>query len=162
MKKISIIFVCTGNICRSPTAEAIFKRKIDQMDLTDFFLVDSAGTHGYHIGQSPDHRSVKAAKPYNYSFEGIKSRAFDVSIDYENDYIIAMDQSHLNWLMENKPLECSSKINLLMNFDQNSQSNKDIEDPYYGGEKGFKLVIEKIQGGIDTLIEHIKKETTFL
>ena len=162
MKKISIIFVCTGNICRSPTAEAIFKRKIDQMDLTDFFLVDSAGTHGYHVGQSPDHRSVKAAKPYNYSFEGIKSRAFDVSIDYENDYIIAMDQSHLNWLMENKPLECSSKINLLMNFDQNSQSNKDIEDPYYGGEKGFKLVIEKIQGGIDTLIEHIKKETTFL
>ena len=162
MNKISIIFVCTGNICRSPTAEAIFKSKIGRMGLTDFFLVDSAGTHGYHIGQSPDRRSVSAAKPYNYSFEGIKSRAFDVSIDYENDYIIAMDQSHLNWLMENKPLECSSKINLLMNFDQNSQSNKDIEDPYYGGEKGFKLVIEKIQGGIDTLIEHIKKETTFL
>ena len=162
MNKISIIFVCTGNICRSPTAEAIFKSKIEGMGLTDFFLVDSAGTHGYHIGQSPDQRSVSAAKPYNYSFEGIKSRAFDVSIDYENDYIIAMDQSHLNWLMENKPLECSSKINLLMNFDQNSQSNKDIEDPYYGGEKGFKLVIEKIQGGIDTLIEHIKKETTFL
>ena len=119
MNKISIIFVCTGNICRSPTAEAIFKSKIDQMGLTSDFLVDSAGTHGYHIGQSPDQRSVSAAKPYNYSFEGIKSRAFDVSIDYENDYIIAMDQSHLNWLMENKPLECSSKIDLLMNFDQN-------------------------------------------
>ena len=162
MNKISIIFVCTGNICRSPTAEAIFKSKIETMGLTDFFLVDSAGTHGYHIGQSPDQRSVSAAKPYNYSFEGIKSRAFDVSIDYENDYIIAMDQSHLNWLMENKPIECSSKIDLLMNFDQNSGSNKDIEDPYYGGEKGFKLVIEKIQCGIDKLIEHIKKETTFL
>ena len=64
--------------------------------------------------------------------------------------------------MENKPLECSSKIDLLMNFDQNSLSNKDIEDPYYGGENGFKLVIEKIQGGIDMLIEHIKNETTFL
>ena len=162
MNKISIIFVCTGNICRSPTAEAIFKSKIEGMGLTDFFLVDSAGTNGYHIGQSPDQRSVSAAKPYNYSFEGIKSRAFDVSIDYENDYIIAMDQSHLNWLMENKPLECSSKIDLLMNFDQNSRSNKDIEDPYYGGENGFKLVIKKIQGGIDKLIEHIKKETTFL
>ena len=162
MNKISIIFVCTGNICRSPTAEAIFKSKIETMGLTDFFLVDSAGTHGYHIGQSPDQRSVSAAKPYNYSFEGIKSRAFDVSIDYENDYIIAMDQSHLNWLMENKPLECSSNIDLLMNFDQNSPSNVDIEDPYYGGEKGFKLVIEKIQCGIDKLIEHIKKETTFL
>lgn len=162
MNKISIIFVCTGNICRSPTAEAIFKSKIEGMGLTDFFLVDSAGTHGYHIGQSPDQRSVSAAKPYNYSFEGIKSRAFDVSIDYENDYIIAMDQSHLNWLMENKPLECSSKIDLLMNFDQNSLSNEDIEDPYYGGEKGFKLVIEKIQCGIDKLIEHIKNETTFL
>ena len=162
MNKISIIFVCTGNICRSPTAEAIFKSKIEGMGLTDFFLVDSAGTHGYHIGQSPDQRSVSAAKPYNYSFEGIKSRAFDVSIDYENDYIIAMDQSHLNWLMENKPLECSSKIDLLMNFDKNYQLDKDIKDPYYGGEKGFKLVIEKIQGGIDTLIEHIKKETTFL
>jgi protein-tyrosine phosphatase len=162
MNKISIIFVCTGNICRSPTAEAIFKSKIEGMGLTDFFLVDSAGTHGYHIGQSPDQRSVSAAKPYNYSFEGIKSRAFDVSIDYENDYIIAMDQSHLNWLMENKPLECSSKIDLLMNFDQNSLSNVDIEDPYYGGEKGFKLVIEKIQCGINKLIEHIKNETTFL
>ena len=98
--------------------------------------------HSYHLGQPPDQRSVSAAKAYNYSFEGIKSRAFDVSIDYENDYI-AMDQSHLNWLMENKPLECSSKIDLLMNFDQNSLSNIDIEDPYYGGEKGFKLVIEK-------------------
>ena len=162
MNKISIIFVCTGNICRSPTAEAIFKSKIEGMGLTDFFLVDSAGTHGYHIGQSPDQRSVSAAKPYNYSFEGIKSRAFDVSIDYENDYIIAMDQSHLNWLMENKPLECSSKIDLLMNFDQNSLLNRDIEDPYYGVENGFKLVIEKIQCGIDKLIEHIKKETTFL
>ena len=162
MNKISIIFVCTGNICRSPTAEAIFKSKIGRMGLTDFFLVDSAGTHGYHIGQSPDQRSVSAAKPYNYSFEGIKSRAFDVSIDYENDYIIAMDHSHLNWLMENKPSECSSKIDLLMNFDQNSVSNKEIEDPYYGGEKGFNLVIEKIQCGIDKLIEHIKKETTFL
>jgi len=162
MNKISIIFVCTGNICRSPTAEAIFKSKIEGMGLTDFFLVDSAGTHGYHIGQSPDQRSVSAAKPYNYSFEGIKSRAFDVSIDYENDYIIAMDQSHLNWLMENKPLKCSSKIDLLMNFDQNGQSNVDIEDPYYGGEKGFNLVIEKIQCGIDKLIEHIKNETTFL
>ena len=162
MNKISIIFVCTGNICRSPTAEAIFKSKIERVGLTDFFLVDSAGTHGYHIGQSPDQRSVSAAKPYNYSFEGIKSRAFDVSIDYENDYIIAMDQSHLNWLMENKPLECSSKIDLLMNFEQNGQSNVDIEDPYYGGEKGFKLVIEKIQCGIDHLIEHIKNETTFL
>ena len=161
MNKISIIFVCTGNICRSPTAEVIFKSKIEEMGLTDFFLVDSAGTHGYHIGQSPDQRSVSAAKPYNYSFEGIKSRAFDVSIDYENDYIIAMDQSHLNWLMENKPSECSSKIDLLMNFDQNNLSNSDIEDPYYGGEKGFKLVIEKIQCGIDNLIEHIKK-TTFL
>ena len=162
MNKISIIFVCTGNICRSPTAEAIFKSKIEGMGLSDFFLVDSAGTHGYHIGQSPDQRSVSAAKPYNYSFEGIKSRAFDVSIDYENDYIIAMDQSHLYWLMENKPLECSSKIDLLMNFGQNNLSNSDIEDPYYGGEKGFKLVIEKIQRGIDKLIEHIKNETTFL
>ena len=162
MNKISIIFVCTGNICRSPTAEAIFKSKIEEMGLTEFFLVDSAGTHGYHIGQSPDQRSVSAAKTYNYSFEGIKSRAFDVSIDYENDYIIAMDQSHLYWLMENKPLECSSKIDLLMNFGQNNLSNSDIEDPYYGGEKGFKLVIEKIQHGIDKLIEHIKNETTFL
>ena len=162
MNKISIIFVCTGNICRSPTAEVIFKSKIDQMGLTSFFLVDSAGTHGYHIGQSPDHRSVRAAKPYNYSFEGIKSRAFDITIDYENDYIIAMDQTHLSWLMENKPLECSSKIDLLMNFDQNYQFNKDIEDPYYGGEKGFKLVIEKIQDGTDKLLEYIKNETTFL
>ena len=162
MNKISIIFVCTGNICRSPTAEAIFKSKIERIGLTDFFLVDSAGTHGYHIGQSPDQRSVSAAKPYNYSFEGIKSRAFDVSVDYENDYIIAMDQSHLNWLMENKPLECSSKIDLLMNFDQNGLSNIDIEDPYNKDEKGFKLVIEKIQYGIDKLIAHIKKETTFL
>ena len=162
MNKISIIFVCTGNICRSPTAEAIFKSKIDQMGLKDYFLVDSAGTHGYHVGQSPDQRSISAAKSYNYSFEGIKSRAFDVSIDYDNDYIIAMDKSHLNWLMENKPLECSSKIDLLMNFDKNSQSNKDIEDPYYGGEKGFKLVIEKIQDGTDKLIEFIKDETTFL
>ena len=161
MNKISIIFVCTGNICRSPTAEVIFKSKIDQMGLTGFFLVDSAGTHGYHIGQSPDHRSVRAAKPYNYSFEGIQSRAFDISIDYENDYIIAMDQTHLSWLMENKPLECSSKIDLLMNFDQNYQLNKDIEDPYYGGENGFKLVIEKIQDGTDKLIEYIKKETNF-
>ena len=132
------------------------------MGLSSFFLVDSAGTHGYHVGQLPDQRSVMAAKSFNYSFLGIKSRAFDISIDYNNDYIIAMDQTHLNWLIENKPIECSSKIDLLMNFDQNYQSNRDVEDPYYGGENGFKLVLEKIQKGIDKLIEHIKKETTFL
>jgi protein-tyrosine phosphatase len=162
MKKISIIFVCTGNICRSPTAEVIFKSKIQQMGLSSFFLVDSAGTHGYHIGQSPDQRSIRAAKTYNYSFDRIKSRAFDVSIDYENDYIIAMDQTHLNWLLENKPLQCSSKIDLLLNFDNDKQSNKNIEDPYYGGENGFNLVIEKIQDGTDKLIQYIKNKTTFL
>ena len=73
-----------------------------------------------------------------------------------------MDQTHLSWLMENKPLECSSKIDLLMNFDQNYQLDKDIEDPYYGGEKGFKLVMKKFKMVLDKLIEYIKNETTFL
>jgi protein-tyrosine phosphatase len=148
----SVLFVCLGNICRSPTAEAVFKHKAAEAGL-DLFI-DSAGTHGYHIGNPPDKRSQAAGVERGYSFKGLKCRRVQESDFEEFDYILAMDESNLTNLHGMCPAQYHEKVRLFLDFCD--EDEKEVPDPYYGGKKGFELVLDLIESASDGLVEHIK------
>ncbi|WP_202940849.1 low molecular weight protein-tyrosine-phosphatase [Alteromonas macleodii] len=149
----SVLFVCLGNICRSPTAEAVFKHKAAQAGLN--IEIDSAGTHGYHIGNPPDKRSQAAGVERGYSFKGLKCRRVDES-DFERfDFILAMDNSNLANLHGMSPSQYHDKIKLFLDFA--NAEDKEVPDPYYGGKRGFELVLDLIEEASDGLITHIKQ-----
>jgi protein-tyrosine phosphatase len=149
----SVLFVCLGNICRSPTAEAVFKQKAADAGLK--LVIDSAGTHGYHIGKAPDKRSQAAGVARGYSFKGLKCRRVDES-DFEKfDYILAMDDSNLSNLRGMSPSQYQDKIKLFLDYA--SVEDKEVPDPYYGGKRGFELVLDLIEEASDGLIAHIQQ-----
>lgn len=153
--KIAVLFVCLGNICRSPTAEAVFKKKAHDAGLD--LIIDSAGTHGYHIGSPPDKRSQSAGTERGYSFSGLKCRRVDDD-DFEKfDYILAMDNSNLKNLHGMSPSEHHHKIHLFLSFCDSTE--EEVPDPYYGGKGGFELVLDLIEHASDGLISHIKAQS---
>lgn len=149
--KPSVLFVCLGNICRSPTAEGVFtsKAKLQGLDIE----VDSAGTAGYHTGASPDPRSEQAAEKRGYDLSHLRSRKVEPSDFKEFDYIVAMDKSNLADLHGACPSEYQHKISLFLSYGQSSHD--EVPDPYYGGDKGFELVLDLIEDAADGLIQTI-------
>ncbi|MFT5703529.1 MAG: protein-tyrosine phosphatase [Rickettsiales bacterium] len=149
MKKI--LFICTGNICRSPTAHAVARQKIKELDLKNF-MVDSAGISGFHSGQKPDSRSILTGEKKGVDFSEILSKKIKKE-DFTNfDLIFAMDRSHVSALRQICPSEFENKIQLFLEYAgvQNS-FNDEVIDPYYG-EKGFDEVFELIEKAIDKII----------
>jgi protein-tyrosine phosphatase len=144
----SVLFVCLGNICRSPTAEGVF---IQKARLRGFKVkVDSAGTSGYKKGVAPDKRSQAVAEIRHYNLSGLKCRRV-ADEDYENfDYIIAMDNANVRDLKRKCPENLHHKITLLMSYCDSPFD--EVPDPYYGGGKGFELVLELIEQACDGLL----------
>ncbi|CCE83012.1 Piso0_002785 [Millerozyma farinosa CBS 7064] len=137
-KKLSVAFVCLGNICRSPMAEAVFEHKVNELGYSSYFdRIDSFGTSGWHTGDSPDSRSAKTCRKYGVP---VQHSAQQISQkDYNNfDYIIAMDESNLQDLVFNKPKNCKSRIALFGEWRTDPQFAKIVSDPYYGGINGFE------------------------
>ena len=149
-----ILFVCLGNICRSPAAEGVFKQKVKNRDLEKLFVVDSAGTGGWHVGNLADPRMRETALSRGIELTS-RSRKIEESDLYEFDYILVMDNDNLDAVKSlindnNKPVKC--KIKLILSYSKNSQL-EEVPDPYYGGQQGFDKVLDLLDGAIDGLID---------
>jgi len=143
-KPIKILFVCMGNICRSPTAEGVFNKVIADLGTADRFLVDSAGTHAYHVGESPDSRAQQTAHSRGVNLSEIRARKVAPS-DFEHfDYILAMDNDNYHILVAASPNEYHHKIKLFLEYAPD-QSENDVPDPYYGGQHGFSHVFDLVE-----------------
>ncbi|MEJ2763162.1 low molecular weight protein-tyrosine-phosphatase [Photobacterium sp. MCCC 1A19761] len=140
-KTEKVLIVCMGNICRSPTAEAVLRAKAAQAGVA--LEIDSAGTIGYHQGNSPDERSRAAGEARGYSFRGIRARQV-VAEDFERfDYILAADHANLRDLTTQCPAQHQQKLALFMSY--SSSDIEEIPDPYYGGAQGFETVLDLIE-----------------
>ena len=151
-----ILFVCLGNICRSPAAEGIFKQKIKDRDLENLFVVDSAGTGGWHVGNLADRRMREAALSRGIELTS-RSRKIDDNDLYEFDHILVMDKDNLNAvksLIKDHTYPINSKIKLILSYSEKSQLDE-VPDPYYGGQNGFERVLDLLDEAIDELIDSL-------
>jgi len=155
MKKIKVLFVCLGNICRSPLAEAIFNHKIQQAGMDGHFEVDSCGTGNYHIGSQPDPRTLANARKNGIPINHVCRQLTASDLEYY-DYILAMDNSNFNNIMRLRGADKhSEKIALLRDFDPESKG-LEVPDPYFGGEDGFQEVFEILDRSMYHFIEHVR------
>lgn len=155
--KSSVLFVCMGNICRSPTAEGVFRHFVAQHGLENRVFVDSAGTHAYHTGAPSDRRAIAAAERRGYSLAGIRARRVEEQ-DFERfDYVIAMDVENLRVLRERAGAEHSSKLSLFLDY--SSVDESEVPDPYYGGTAGFEKVLDLVEDASRGLLEMLSKST---
>jgi protein-tyrosine phosphatase len=155
MEKKKILFVCTGNICRSPGAEAIFKQMVNNKRLDKEFEIESAGTIGYHVGEPADKRMRAHAKKRGYNLTGI-SRKFNPNSDFDHfDLIIAMDNEHISSLKKSaRNADDLQKIHRMTDF-KKGWDYDEIPDPYYGGEEGFELVLDLLEDSCEGLLENL-------
>jgi protein-tyrosine phosphatase len=149
-----VLFVCMGNICRSPTAEGVFAHFVKEAGLDGTVMIDSAGTHAYHVGEPPDRRARAAAERRGYTLEHIRARRVDAR-DFERfDYVIAMDRDNLASLKDNAEPEQHGKIRLFLDFAPGPES--EVPDPYYGGAAGFERVLDLVEEASRGLLETLK------
>jgi protein-tyrosine phosphatase len=149
----SILFVCMGNICRSPSAEAVFVHKAKAHGLS--LKIDSAGTVGAHAKEKPDHRAQKVGVERGYSFDGLKARKVTVADFNDFDLILAMDNDNVKNLKAIAPPALQYKISLFLNFAKNHEETE-VPDPYYGGANGFRFVLDLVEDASDGLLAELK------
>jgi protein-tyrosine phosphatase len=151
---VKVLFVCLGNICRSPTAEGVFRHLVEEAGLGERFTIASAGTGGWHQGELPDPRMRSAAKRRGYRLES-KARQVEAG-DFESfDHIVAMDESNRADLLAICPAPHRSKIVLLRDWDA-ERDHPGVPDPYYGGDEGFETVLDIVERSCRRLLEHLK------
>lgn len=152
MDKVKILFVCMGNICRSPTAEGVARVTIERAGLSAHFELDSAGTHAYHVGEPPDARAQKAAKARGYDLSGLGARQVRAADFLRFDRILAMDRDNLALLKQACPPEFQHRLGLFLEYGSDP-GVREVPDPYYGGADGFEYVLELAEDASRGLIE---------
>lgn len=155
--KIAILLVCMGNICRSPTAHGVFRHRLAEAGLLDRILVESAGTHGYHVGRAPDRRALDAARERGYEFDDLRARQIE-GTDFDRfDYVLAMDRDNLAIL---ERLETGggghARIGLFLDYSPDL-AGREVPDPYYGAMNGFEEVLDLVEAGADDLLSHLRR-----
>lgn len=153
---VKVLFVCMGNICRSPTAEGVFRHLVGRHGLESFVEIDSAGTHAYHVGHRPDRRAQAAALRRGIDISAQQARRVEV-MDFETfDYILAMDEENIENLHSLCPPEYQHKVRLFLEFAPHL-GGREVPDPYYGGLSGFERVLDMIEAAAEGLIEEVKR-----
>jgi protein-tyrosine phosphatase len=149
-----ILFVCTGNICRSPTAEGVARRLAAQLGVEHLFEFDSAGTHGYHVGDPPDPRTIAAALRRGYDLSPLRARRVTEFDFIRFDHVLAMGQDHLDWLHSACPSPQRNKLRLFLDYCQSFDADE-VPDPYYGGAAGFEHVLDLVEDAAAQLIRKL-------
>ncbi|QCU89880.1 low molecular weight protein-tyrosine-phosphatase [Thiomicrorhabdus sediminis] len=157
MSKVSVLFVCLGNICRSPTAHAVFRKLVIDQGLQQHIDIDSAGTAAYHIGKHPDTRSMQVARNRGIEMLDLRARQVDMGDFYQYDYILAMDDSNYHNLRELALPEHYDKIQMFLEFASDEFSETEVPDPYYGGDQGFEHVFDLVESASEGLLTHIRQ-----
>ena len=150
-----LLFVCMGNICRSPTAEGVVRNHIENAGLAATVEIDSAGTHGYHIGKPPDRRAQAAAARRGYDLSGLRARRVSDDDFVRFDRLLAMDEDNLALLREACPPKHRHKLGLFLEY-ANEFSEREVPDPYYGGDAGFEHVLDMVEDAARGLIESLR------
>jgi len=152
----SVLFVCMGNICRSPTAEGVFRATVQQAGLADRLVVDSAGTHGFHVGRPPDRRATLAARRRGYEIGGLRAREVGASDFLRFDYVLAMDEDNLRMLESLRPADYRGHLGLFLDFAPET-GLREVPDPYYGPPEGFDRVLDLIEAASAGLLVRVRQ-----
>ncbi len=156
--ELRVLMVCTGNICRSPTAEAVLRDRLARAGLAGRVAVDSAGTNGYHTGEAPDPRAVKAAAARGYDLRGLCARPL-VPADFTQFHLLlAMDEDHLVWMERKAPPGTQARIELLMPHSRRFAGERNVPDPYYGALAGFERVLDLVEDACDGLLPQLSRQ----
>jgi len=154
-----VLFVCMGNICRSPTAEGVFREYVNRHAPELELEIDSAGTHDYHVGEPPDPRALRAASSRGLDLSGLRARQVDET-DFERfDMILAMDRLNYETLRELSPPAYRSRIRLLLEFAVGA-GRDEVPDPYYGGAKGFEEVLDLLEDAAAGLLAEVRRKAS--
>lgn len=154
--RIGVLFVCLGNICRSPLAEGAFTHLVDAQGLRERFLIDSAGTSSWHVGEPPDERAREAARLAGFEIHHQRARKITAEDFHDFHYLLAMDENNLLTLKERQPPGSRSEVELLLGFANTGLM--EVPDPYYGGVEGFQQVLDLVGQGAKGLLEVIRRE----
>lgn len=154
---VSILIVCTGNICRSPTGEGVLRDLAAKRGLSERIRVASAGTHDYHVGESPDPRAVRHASKRGYDLSALRATQVSERDLREYDYILAMDRSHLRILRSIAPQAAKARLGLFLDASARWKG-ADVPDPYYGGVEGFEQVLDMVEEAAERWLDRIEAE----
>lgn len=154
---VNVLFVCLGNICRSPTAHGVFEQRVLEAGLSDKIFVDSAATAAFHVGNPPDPRTIRAAAARGYDLSTQISRQIKPEDFYRFDFILPMDRMNLGNLRALQPKDFNGHLGLFMDFSKQKQYGQ-VPDPYSGGPEGFELVLSLVEDAATGLLDHIRKE----
>jgi protein-tyrosine phosphatase len=141
--KIKVLFICMGNICRSPTAEAVFRHYVESAGWSEHILIDSAGTHDYHVGDPPDTRALRAAQQRGYDMSKLRGRQVAAEDFRHFDYVLAMDST--------------TQARLFLDYARH-HAEHEVPDPYYGGADGFERVLDMVEDAAQGLLEEIRQQ----
>ncbi|MCA3221148.1 MAG: low molecular weight protein-tyrosine-phosphatase [Betaproteobacteria bacterium] len=154
-----VLFVCMGNICRSPTAQGVFRKMVADAGISDIVQVESAGTHAYHVGEPPDARAEQAAKKRGYEIGDLRARQVTADDFRAADLILAMDWENLSMLQQQCPKAYKHKLQLLMRF-AGEHDAATVPDPYYGGPEGFNTVLDYVEDACQGLLDVVRRRAT--
>lgn len=162
---VTVLFVCLGNICRSPTADGILRHQLKEAGLSQHIEVDSAGTGDWHIGKAPDPRTVAAARQRGYDLSTLRARQVQAEDFHRFDHVLAMDRSNLEHLQAMQPADSRAELRLLLDFHPRrerpdallSRCAGEVPDPYYGEAEGFEEVLDLVEQACAGLLQHIRQ-----
>ncbi|MBB3191581.1 low molecular weight protein-tyrosine-phosphatase [Halomonas cerina] len=150
-----VLFICLGNICRSPTAEGMLRRHLEEAGLAERVVVDSCGIGAWHVGKAPDARARAAAASRGLDLSALRARQLDAADFSRFDYLLAMDHDNLVVLEECRPVGCQAHVGLLLDFA--GHRGRAVPDPYYGGDQGFEEVLDLVEAASRGLVEELRR-----